>query len=72
MLTFQNSDALKLVAQNSGTGVLSSTFDFQPFPDLEQAVKDDVELLRNNGAVMDVPISGWVFEVETGKVKQVV
>ncbi len=32
MLTFTNTDALKVVANNVGTGVLSSTFDFQPFP----------------------------------------
>ena len=72
MLTFQNSDALELIARNSGPGMLSSTFDFQPFPDLEQSVKDDVEWLRTHGAVMNVPISGWVFAVETGKVKQII
>jgi carbonic anhydrase len=67
-------DALKIVAQNSGAGVLQSTFDFQPFPDLEQAVKDDVSWLKSNGAVIHdgVEISGWVYEVETGKTKQVV
>lgn len=74
MLTFTNIDALKVVAQNTGVGVLSSTYDFQPFPDLEQAVKDDVEYLKNNGAVIHdgVAISGWVYAVETGKVKQIV
>ena len=52
---------------------LSSTFDFQPFPDLEQAVKDDVAWLQSNGAlVKDITISGWVYEVETGKTKQIV
>lgn len=74
MLTFTNIDALKIVAQNSGAGILSSTFDFQPFPDLEQAVKDDVAWLQSNGAVIHegVTISGWVYEVETGKTKQIV
>ena len=73
MLTFTNADALKVVAYNVGTGVLQSTFDFQPFSDLEQGVRDDVLWLKNNGALAkDVTLSGWVYEVETGKTRQVV
>lgn len=72
MLTFTNTQALGIVAQNSGTGVLNSTFDFQPFPDLEKAVKDDVEWLKGNGALLGKTITGWVYEVETGKTKQIV
>lgn len=73
MVTFSNADALKVVAQNQGSGVLSSTFDFQPFPDVEQAVKDDIEWLQKNGAVAnDTALSGWIYEVETGKSRQVV
>lgn len=73
MVTFTNADALKVVAQNQGTGVLSSTFDFQPFPDVEQAVKDDIEWLKNNGAIVgDSALSGWIYEVETGKTTKVV
>lgn len=73
MLTFQNSDALKAVAANVGTGVLASTYDFQPFGNLEQAVRDDVEWLRSHSALpQPVTISGWVYEVETGRTRQVV
>lgn len=73
MVTFTNADALKIVAQNQGAGVLSSTFDFQPFPDVEQGVRDDIEWLKNNGAVVnDTKLSGWVYEVETGKTRQIV
>ena len=44
-----------------------------PFPALEQAVKDDASFLKGSKAVPDVvTISGWVYEVETGKVRQVV
>lgn len=47
--------------------------DFGPFPELEKAVEDDVALLRGSQLVPDdVAISGWVYEVETGEVKQVV
>ncbi|KAF2482304.1 carbonic anhydrase [Neohortaea acidophila] len=73
MVTFTNTDALKVVAENQGVGVLSGTYDFQPFPDVEQGVRDDVEWLKSNGAVVkDSAISGWVYEVETGKTKQIV
>jgi carbonic anhydrase len=72
MLTFQNTDALKAVASNVGTGILASTFDFQPFPDLEQAVKDDVAWLQNHSALVGKTVSGWVYEVETGKTKRIV
>ncbi len=41
--------------------------------DLEQGVKDDVEWLKSNGALpQGVEISGWVYEVETGKTKHIV
>lgn len=48
-------------------------FDFLPFPDLEQAVKEDVEFLQKSRLVPDyVTVSGWVYEVETGKTRRVV
>lgn len=47
--------------------------DFLPFPDLEQAVRDDVKFLQGSKLVPDsVTISGWVYEVETGKTRRVV
>ncbi|KAF1826541.1 carbonic anhydrase [Dissoconium aciculare CBS 342.82] len=73
MLTFTNADALQVVAGNVGAGVLTSTFDFQPFPDLQQGVKDDVAWLKSHSAlVRDIEISGWVYDVRTGKTTQVV
>jgi len=73
MLTFTNTDALTVVAKNVGTGVLASTFDFQPFPDLEKGVKDDVEWLKSHSAlVKDIAISGWIYDVKTGKTSKVI
>ncbi|KAH9221556.1 beta carbonic anhydrase clade D [Leptodontidium sp. 2 PMI_412] len=77
MLTFKNADAASIVAKNLGeeaTAELSAfNGDFQAFPDLETAVKDDVEFLKGSKLIPDsVAISGWVYEVETGKVKSVV
>jgi carbonic anhydrase len=43
-----------------------------PFPELEIAVKDDIEFLKKSKAVPDtIKISGYVYEVETGKVRPV-
>jgi len=47
--------------------------DFIPFPDLEEEVKKDVQFLKENNAIPDkVVISGWIYDVETGKVRSVV
>lgn len=51
----------------------SLNLDFGPFPDLDSAVQDDILFLKNSKAVADsVAISGWVYEVETGRVRRVV
>lgn len=74
MLTFKNEDAHAVVQKNLGAAGQQelSGLDFQPFPDLEKAVGDDIEYLRASRAIPDsVTISGWVYEVETGKVRQV-
>lgn len=43
------------------------------FTDLEEAVKQDVAFLRNCKLIPEnIPISGWTFDVETGKVKRIV
>ena len=75
MLTFQNSDARGLVEKNLGSdaGREVANLDFLPFPELERAVKDDVAYLKSNPTVAkDAALTGWIYEVETGKVRQVV
>jgi carbonic anhydrase len=81
MLTFKNEDATGIVEKNLGGDAKAeldalaggSGFDFQPFPQLEQAVTDDVAWLKGSKLVpADVVVSGWVYEVETGKVRSVV
>ena len=75
MLTFKNEDAHGVVKKNLGEEAAGEIagLDFQPFPELEKAVEDDVKLLRGSKAVPDtVTLSGWVYEVESGKVRQVV
>jgi len=75
MLTFKNEDAHAVVEKNLGAAGKQELagLDFQPFPDLEKGVEDDVNFLKESKAIPDsVTISGWVYEVETGKVRKVV
>ncbi|KAL9593378.1 MAG: hypothetical protein Q9219_007581 [cf. Caloplaca sp. 3 TL-2023] len=74
MLTFGNSDAHAVVEKQLGQGAKKELegMDFLPFGNLEQGVRDDVEYLKASKAIPDdVAISGWVYEVETGKVRAV-
>ena len=75
MLTFRNEDARGVVEKNLGSeaGKEVGSLDFQPFPDLKEAVKSDVELLKGSKVVSnEAMVSGWVYDVETGKVEEVV
>ncbi|ELR09937.1 hypothetical protein VC83_07226 [Pseudogymnoascus destructans] len=77
MLTFDDDIATGLVEKNLSAEAKEalSAFgnDFKTFPQLEDAVRDDVKLLKETPLINDeVPITGWVYEVETGKVRQVV
>ena len=75
MLTFKNEDAHGVVEKNLGAEAKKEIegLDFLPFPDLEKAVEDDVKYLRGSNAIPEsITVSGWVYEVETGKVRSVV
>jgi carbonic anhydrase len=77
MLTFANSDAVGVVEKNLGDEAIKEmdTFggQFLSFPDVEKAVNSDVEFLKASKLIPDsIKISGWVYEVETGKVRSVV
>jgi carbonic anhydrase len=49
------------------TGGDTSGIDFRPFQDLEQAVRDDVEFLRESDLIAsDSLIRGFVYDVKTG------
>ncbi|KAH7012458.1 carbonic anhydrase [Microdochium trichocladiopsis] len=75
MLTFTNDDARALVEKNLGGEAAREVegLDFLPFPDLEEAVRRDVRFLRESKVISkEVVVSGWVYEVESGKVRQVV
>ncbi len=45
---------------------------FLPFRDLEQSVRDDLEAYRQSPIVrQDIPVRGFVYEVETGRLREV-
>jgi len=74
MLTFttpQLQEKLKQSHPHAASQI--DTIDFLEFPDLEQSVKDDVSFLKKHPLVLDeTEITGWVYDVKTGKVTQVV
>ncbi len=75
MLTFKNDDVHAVVEKNFGAEAKKELagLDFQPFSNLEQAVEDDVKYLKESKAIPEsAVVSGWVYEVETGKIRSVV
>lgn len=45
------------------------SIDFLEFPNLEESVKNDVKLLEDSPLVLEeTKITGWIYQVETGKV----
>jgi carbonic anhydrase len=74
MLTFDNAAAKDIVKKNKGDEALKEVenMDFLPFPYLGHAVREDVEWLKGKKLEEGVSISGWVYEVETGKARRVI
>jgi carbonic anhydrase len=71
MLTFANEDAHRILKE--ATGADASSIDFMPFKDLEQSVRDDVEAIRRSEFIPGaISISGFVYDVKTGRLSQVV
>ncbi|KAF7557805.1 hypothetical protein G7Z17_g461 [Cylindrodendrum hubeiense] len=44
---------------------------FLPFKDLRQSVIDDIAILKKSPLVLDVPITGYIYDVKTGKAEKV-
>ncbi len=71
MLTFKNEDLAAKIKED--LGVDATGRDFLPFSDLEQSVRDDVETLRNSDLIPDdITISGAIYDVQTGQLREVV
>ena len=72
MLTFDNEAARGIVMKNKGAAAAKEIehLDFLTFPQLEEKVKEDVEWLRSKAIFEGIRITGWVYEVETGRVRK--
>ncbi|KAK8123945.1 hypothetical protein PG999_003863 [Apiospora kogelbergensis] len=74
MLTFTNDDIRAVVKENlppAASAELGTT-DFLPFPEVEQAVRDDLAFLKQTTTIReDTVVSGWVYDVKTGAVKSI-
>ena len=74
MLTFTNDVIRQKLGEDLGSeaGTAARNIDFLPFPDVEQSVIDDVKAIKASPLLRkDVPISGFVYDVKTGRINQV-
>jgi carbonic anhydrase len=70
MLTFTNEQIRQRLRDRLGAD--TSGVDFLPFGDLDQSVRDDVAIIRASPLIPDdVAISGFVYDVRTGRLRRV-
>ena len=68
--TFQNEEFQEHLKTELGVDV--SGQDFLPFQDVEESVREDMQLLRESPLIPDdVVISGAVYDVDTGSMREV-
>jgi carbonic anhydrase len=66
MLTFSNSDLRAKIKQDLHAN--ADSIDFLPFGNLEQSVRDDVATLKASPLIPEnIEISGFIYDVESGK-----
>ncbi|KAJ7498490.1 carbonic anhydrase [Mycena latifolia] len=76
MLTFA-SDDVRSIVKDAAKGDASiaarvDAIDFLPFKDLEGSVKADVALLKSEPLLLpETTVTGWIYDVKSGKVSQV-
>ena len=70
MLTFDNATLQGICKERLDAD--ASDIDFLPFPNLEQSVRDDVELIRSSPLIPnDIDVTGFIYDVKTGKIQEV-
>ena len=71
MQTFQNDDLVAKI--RADLEVDAGDWDFLPFADLEESVRDDVQTLRESLFIPpDIPITGAIYDVRSGRLREVV
>ena len=68
MLTFQDDDVHRDLVAKTGADV---DLAFHAFPNLEDNLREQVRRIRAHPWVKDVPVHGLVYEVETGRLREV-
>ena len=68
--TFQNKDFQEHLKRELGVDVYGQ--DFLPFQDIDESVREDMKLLQESPLIPDdVVISGAVYDVDTGSMRQI-
>ncbi len=71
MLTFSNEELRERL--RAATGADASGIDFLPFSDLDEGVREDVRRIQASPFIpADVTVSGFVYDVRSGRLRQVV
>jgi carbonic anhydrase len=66
MLTFSNEDLRAKLKQDLNAN--ADNVDFLPFKNLEQSVRDDVAAIKSSPYILPgVPVSGYIYDVRSGK-----
>ncbi|HEL1844920.1 TPA: carbonic anhydrase [Streptococcus suis] len=69
--TFTNEDFVAQLKRDLGVDVAGQ--DFLPFTDIEESVREDIALLKQSPLIPDdVEISGAVYDVDTGRMTEVI
>ncbi len=70
MLTFTDAQLRKKVSDELGA---TTDIPFLAFTDIDQSVRDDVKAIRESPLLLKgLPLSGFVYDVKTGRLRQVV
>jgi carbonic anhydrase len=68
MLTFQDAEVHRSLVEQTGSDV---DLAFHAFPDLDANLREQVARIRAHPWIKDVPVHGLVYEVETGRLREV-
>ncbi|KAL2820965.1 carbonic anhydrase [Aspergillus cavernicola] len=69
MLTFSDDSLRQKIRTELGHD--ADHIAFLPFKDLKASVVDDIKVLQQHPLLLDVPITGYIYHVETGKITKV-
>jgi carbonic anhydrase len=68
MLTFHDADVHHELVEKTGSDV---DLDFHAFPDLESNLRAQVERIQEHPWIKEVPVHGLIYEVESGRLREV-